>query len=628
MTDISVQNIKISFEQGTEILSGVTFDVTEGEHIGILGKNGAGKTTLFRIITGEISADSGIVVTAPEKRVGVLSQIPLYPEAFTGEDVLRTAHERVYAIGKHMRKLEKQMEEGDHKKETLSEYDKLSADFLRLGGYELGRLRDLVSNGLGIPKVQREQLFSELSGGERTRLNLARLILEDTDILLLDEPTNHLDMRATEWLEEYISKFRGTVLSISHDRYYLDRTVTRIVEILDGKAEFYSGNYSFYVEEKGRRYEERMRRYEKEQAKISQLQKAAEDLHLWAFMGNDKLHKRAFSIEKRIEKMSSTDKPKNQAKVRARFGETGFKGDEVLTVKGLEKSFGGKKLFSDVEIMVTPGERIALIGDNGTGKSTLIKIITGEEPTDTGYACLGPAIRTGYLPQIITFDDPRLNVLETMMYKTKCSMQEARDRLGAYLFRGDDVYTTVSKLSGGEKSRLAMCMLMRQDISLLILDEPTNHLDVASREWIEEALSEYGETLLFVSHDRYFINRFATRIWELRDGKLYDYRCGFERYRTLCELEMNEAKSTQEINEKPKKQVAKNKKNSPLNREKRIAKLEKEIAALEEKVAAVEIKAEEFSADYEKLMELENEKSQLIKDLDEKYSEWEALSEQ
>ena len=628
MTDISVQNIKISFEQGTEILSGVTFDVTEGEHIGILGKNGAGKTTLFRIITGEISADSGIVVTAPEKRVGVLSQIPLYPEAFTGEDVLRTAHERVYAIGKHMRKLEKQMEAGDQKKETLSEYDKLSADFLRLGGYELGRLRDLVSNGLGIPKIQREQLFSELSGGERTRLNLARLILEDTDILLLDEPTNHLDMRATEWLEEYISKFRGTVLSISHDRYYLDRTVTRIVEILDGKAEFYSGNYSFYVEEKGRRYEERMRRYEKEQAKISQLQKAAEDLHLWAFMGNDKLHKRAFSIEKRIDKMSSTDKPKNQAKVRARFGETGFKGDEVLTVKGLEKSFGGKKLFSDVEIMVTPGERIALIGDNGTGKSTLIKIITGEEPTDTGYACLGPAIRTGYLPQIITFDDPRLNVLETMMYKTKCSMQEARDRLGAYLFRGDDVYTTVSKLSGGEKSRLAMCMLMRQDISLLILDEPTNHLDVASREWIEEALSEYGETLLFVSHDRYFINRFATRIWELRDGKLYDYRCGFERYRTLCELEMNEAKSTQEINEKPKKQVAKNKKNSPLNREKRIAKLEKEIAALEEKVAAVEIKAEEFSADYEKLMELENEKSQLIKDLDEKYSEWEALSEQ
>lgn len=607
------------------MLSGVTFDVTEGEHIGILGRNGAGKTTLFRIITGELTADSGNVVTASGKRIGVLSQIPVYPGDFTGEDVLRTAHERVYAMGEEMRELEKRMEAGDQERETLSRYDKLSSDFSRLGGYELGRFRDTVANGLGIPKKQREQLFCELSGGERTRLNLARLILEDTDILLLDEPTNHLDMSAAEWLEDYIGKFCGTVLSISHDRYFLDRTVSRIVEILDGKAEFYTGNYSFYVEEKRRRYEERMRRYEKEQAKIAQLQKAADELHLWAFMGNDKLHKRAFSIEKRIERMSTTDKPKNEARVRARFGEQEFHGDEVLSAKGLKKSYGSRELFSDTEFLIRPGERIALIGDNGTGKSTLIKILLGKEKADAGYVQMGPSVRTGYLPQIVDFSDPALNILETMMYEAKCSMQEARDRLGAYLFRGDDVYTKVSQLSGGEKSRLAMCILMRRDLNFLVLDEPTNHLDVASREWIEDALDDYGETLLFVSHDRYFVNRFATRIWELRDGRLCDYRCGFERYRTLRELEEKEA---QNVSEKPiqtKKVPSKDKKDSPLNREKRIMRLEREIAALEEKIADIENRADEFSADYEKLMELENEKTPLEAELGKKYSEWEDM---
>ena len=610
------------------MLSGVTFDVTEGEHIGILGRNGAGKTTLFRIITGELTPDCGIVVSAPGKRVGVLDQIPVYPGWFTGEDVLRTAHERVYAMGREMRELEKRMEAGDQEKETLSRYDRLSADFTRLGGYELGRFRDTVANGLGIPKSQREQGFSQLSGGERTRLNLARLILEDTDILLLDEPTNHLDMSATEWLEDYISRFHGTVLSISHDRYFLDRTVTRIVEILDGKAEFYTGNYSFYVEEKRRRYEENLRRYEKEQAKIAQLQKVADDLHIWAFMGNDKLHKRAFSIEKRIEKMTTTEKPEKEARVRAHFGEAEFRGDEVLSAKNLGKSFGERTLFSNVELVVIPGERIALIGDNGTGKSTLIKIIMGQETPDAGYIRTGPSVRTGYLPQIVEFEDQTLNVLETMMYGTKCSMQEARDRLGAYLFRGEEVYTRVSRLSGGEKSRLAMCMLMRRNISLLILDEPTNHLDVASREWIEDALSDYGETLLFVSHDRYFINRFATRVWELRNGMLYDYRCSFERYRTLREMENQTAQPGLEAPEKQKKHVSKEKKDSPLNRERRIARLEKEISALEAEIVSLEQKAEEFSVDYEKLMELETEKAPLQAALEKKYSEWEVLAEQ
>lgn len=631
MIDISVQNLKIAFELGVNILDGVTFDVTDGEHIGILGRNGAGKTTLFRILTGELSADEGNVIIARGKRVGVLSQIPVYPEGSTAEDVLKTAHNRVFAIEEEMRTIEEKMSSGDNSDETLKRYDFLSAEFLRLGGYELDRMRDTVANGLGIPKAQREQLFSELSGGEKTRINLARLILEDTDILLLDEPTNHLDMHATEWLEDFISKFHGTVLAISHDRYFLDKAVNRIVEILDGKAEFYSGNYSFYVEEKRRRYEERLKQYEKEQAKIEQLQKAAADLRLWAFLGNDKLFKRAFSIEKRIEKMNTTEKPKTEAKMKAKFGETDFHGDEVLLAKGVSKSFGDRTLLTDVNLLVEGGERIALIGDNGTGKSTFIKMVMDEESPDMGLMRLGPSVRTAYLPQIVSFKDMELTVLETMMYEGRCTMQEARDRLGAFLFRGEDVDTKVSQLSGGERSRLKLCMIMKNGVNLLILDEPTNHLDIASREWMEDALFDYGEALLFVSHDRYFINKFATRIWEIRDGKIFDYKCGFERYKEIrAREELLKASAPKE--EKPSKEEKvsvqpKEKKMSPSTRERLIKKLEREIAALESELSENEREQEENSSDYTKLMELTTRQAELNDELEGKYAEWEELAE-
>jgi len=628
MTDISVQNIAIAFEQGTDVLRGVSFDVTAGEHIGVLGRNGAGKTTLFRIMTGQLRPDAGTVVVAPGKRMGVLSQIPVYPEGYTGEDVLKTAQARVTAMGLELRKLEARMAEAPDDAAAMKRYDTLSAQFQRLGGYELKRLRDTVAGGLGIPPAQREQPFAELSGGEKTRLNLARLILEDTDILLLDEPTNHLDMRASEWLEDYVSHFRGTVLTASHDRYFLDRTVTRIVEILDGQAEFYSGNYSFYVEEKRRRYEERMKQYEKEQAKIAQLRRAADDLHLWAFMGNDKLHKRAFSIEKRIDKMNTTERPAAEREMRARFGEEDFRGDEVAAAKGLSKRFGERTLFSDTEFLVTPGERVALIGDNGTGKSTLVRMILGLEPPDSGFVRVGPSVRTAYLPQIVEFREPGLTVLETMMYEGKCEQQEARDRLGAYLFSGDDVYTRVEKLSGGERSRLKLCILMKRDVSFLVLDEPTNHLDIASREWMENALADFGGTLLFVSHDRYFIGRFATRIWELRGGALHDYKCGFERWRVLRELEKSE--NVPEKREKPARPAPKEpaeRRMSPGTRQRRLEKLEREIGSLEERLRQNGEAQTANATDYEKLMELDAEKTELSRELDEKYAEWEALSD-
>ncbi len=624
MIDLSVQKIRIAFEKGNDILKGVSFDITAGEHVGVLGRNGAGKTTLFRIISGELESDEGVVVTPPGKRVGVLSQIPVYPEDYTGEDVLRQAQRRIQRMGRQMEELEEKMAAGDSDADTLRAYDRLSAEFQRLGGWELERFRDTVANGLGIPRRQREQMYAQLSGGERTRLNLARLILEDTDILLLDEPTNHLDMSAAEWLEDYINKFKGTVLAISHDRYFLDRTVSRVIEIVDGLPEFYSGNYSFYLEEKRRRYEERLKRYEKQEAKIAQLQKAADDLHLWAFMGADKLHKRAFSIEKRMDKMRVTDRPRQEAKMKTRFGETEFRGDEVLVARGLTKAFGEKRILGETELLIEPGERVALIGDNGTGKSTLIRMILGEEPADTGFTRIGPAVKTAYLPQTVTFQDDSPSVLECMMYEGKCTQQEARDRLAAYLFRGEQVFTPVNALSGGERSRLKLCMLMKSDINFLILDEPTNHLDAASREWIEEALADYTETLLFVSHDRYFINRFATRIWVMGGGELKDYRMGYGEYRDYLERQRQLAQTAAAKapgGKKPERAAR------AVSRERQAARIEREIAQTEEKIGENEQNQEAAATDYERLMELTREHQELTERLEALYTQWEEVSQ-
>ena len=623
MTDISVNGLVKSFELGKNILDGLTFDITEGERVGILGHNGCGKTTLFRILTGELDYDEGNVVIATGKRIGLISQIPVYPEGWTTEDVLKDAHRNLYAISDKLEKLTQQMET-DFSEKLLTDYDRLSEDFRRLGGYEMEFNRNRVANGLDIPASMREQLFDSLSGGERTRVNLARLILENTDILLLDEPTNHLDLRATEWLEEYLLHFKGTVLAISHDRFFLDRIAQRCIEIDDGKAEFYSGGYSFYVQERQHRFEEKLRKYEKDQAKIEQLTRAAEQMHLWAFMGMDKLHKRAFSMEKRIAKLNQTERPQETKKLTAKFSARDFSGDEVMVCKGISKAYGEKKLFSDLEFTVTGGERIALIGDNGTGKSTFIKLIMQHELPDSGYMYLGPSVRPAYLPQIIEFNNPQRNLVDTMLYDCRCQPQEARDRLGAFGFRGEDVFTQVGALSGGEKSRLRLCMLMGSDINFLILDEPTNHLDIASREWMEDALSDYPEALLFVSHDRYFIEKFATRIWHLEDGKITDYRGTYSEYR---EFAARQAVFAQNVKTEQKKKEPQQKKKSSPNTEKQRAKLEKEIEKLEAKISELDEKSQEFSSDYQKLMELDEEKSAHEEALMELYEKWEELSE-
>lgn len=629
MIDISVTNLVKEFEVGSKILDGLTFQVDSGERVGLLGPNGCGKTTLLRILTGVMDYDEGEVVIAPGKRVGLISQIPVYPAGYTVEDVLDDAFADLHAMEREMTQLAETMGQGEDQA-AMARYDKLTAAFQAGGGYEMDTNKNKVCNGLSISAQMRQRPFDKLSGGEKTRVNLGRLILEDTDILLLDEPTNHLDLRATEWLEEYLEKFKGTVLTVSHDRYFLDKVVDRVIEIQEGKAEFYSGNYSFYAVEKEHRFEERQRQYEKEQAKIQQLEKAAEQLRTWAYSGMDKTFKRAQSMEKRIERMRVTDRPKKARKMEVRFGEREFRGDEVLTIKHLKKSFGSRTLFDDVNLEVAGGERIALLGDNGTGKSTLIKILMGEESPDEGKLRLGPTVKIGYLPQIIHFDHPERSLVDTMIYDLDCTAQTARNRLAAFQFKGEDVFKPVSALSGGEQSRLRLCMLMDAKINLLILDEPTNHLDIQSREWIEEAVEEYEGNLLFVSHDRYFIDRFATRIWMLEGGHITDFKGTYQEYLAMRQRQKNQPQPAAQV----QAQAPKEKKEKPKrpggtkNLEKEVAAAERAVAKAEERMFDLTQEMEAAAADYLKLQDLYEQKEALEEEILKLYGKWEDLSAQ
>lgn len=622
MIDIAVKGIVKAFEIDKNILDGLTFDINEGEKVGLLGKNGAGKTTLFKIIAGELEADEGEVIVGTGKKTGLISQIPVYPEGFATEDVLRSAFRRQYELKARMEELEKTMAGGGEY--NASEYDRLVFEYESLGGYELEVELNKIANGLDIPESIRGQLFSSLSGGEKTRVNLARLILEKKDILLLDEPTNHLDMRATEWLEDYLQRFKGTVLVISHDRYFLDRTVTRIVEIVKGKAEFYSGNYSFYAAEKQARYEEHLKRYELQEKEAKRLEEAADRLYQWG-TGNKKLMIKSFAIKKRVERLRQLERPDTEKKLKARFSEREFSSDELLKAKGLSKAYGDKLILDNIELYVKGGERIALIGDNGTGKTTFINIMLGYEPSDKGYIRLGPAVKPAYLPQTVKFERPGLSVLDTVIYETGCTPQTARNRLGAFKFSGEDVFKTVSVLSGGELSRLRLCILMKDDINLLVLDEPTNHLDIDSREWMENALEDYEEALLFVSHDRYFINRFATRIWRLENGKIVDFEGDFEAYCKFREA-AEKQKQRQSQSARGENRTLKGAKGGK-SAEKTLACLEKEIAELDEKIKQLEEEIEKNATDYVRLEELFAEKGNAEEQLERLYAGWCELSE-
>ena len=620
MIEIAVRDLVKEYEIGQPVLDGLTFQVDTGERVGILGRNGAGKTTLFRILTGQERADSGDVIVAPGGRMGLISQIPVYPAGFTVEDVLRSAFDELRAMERELHTLSEELAGAD--RALLDRYDRLQVAFETGGGYEIETRLEKVCTGLGIEKEFRAKAFADLSGGEKTRINLARLILVDTEILLLDEPTNHLDLNATVWLEDYLRQYKGTVLVISHDRYFLDKTVQRVVEIRDGKAEFYAGNYSFYAIEKEKRYLEQLRQYKKEQAEVKRLTETARMMHQH---NTEHLNKRAFSIEKRIAKLRGTARPTRERTMKAGFGQAEFFADDLLSLKDLSKSFGDQKLFSDVTLRVEPGDRIALLGDNGTGKSTLLKIILDQEPADAGAVRQGITVKTGYLPQQIRFSHPERSLYDTMLYEAGCNAQQARDRLGKFLFQGEDVFKPVSVLSGGEQSRLRLCMLMDEKVNFLILDEPTNHLDLESREWIEGAVEDYEGTLLFVSHDRYFIDRFATRIWTLENGKITDFRGDYETYQAMRERQKALAPPPAK-EEKPKKARPK-RPGGTKQLKKDLAAAEKRMEKLDGLLKELEAEKEKASSDYQRLQELTQQEADYAAEYDALMETWEALSE-
>ena len=620
MVDIQVKNLTKFFVIGENLLEDLSFEIQEGECVAILGRNGCGKTTLFNILTGQMDYDGGEVYVNPNKRLGLISQIPYFPEGFTVEDVLRSAYAELMRVRQKMELLECEMLQGATQ-EQLQRYDDLSNRFASGGGYDMDVEVDKICNGLGIPGEMRHQLFASLSGGEKTRVNLARLLLEKTDILLLDEPTNHLDLNSVEWLENYINTFKGTVLAISHDRYFIDQVADRVIEITEGHAEFYSGNYSFYMDEKQARFDLQLKQYEQEQAKLKQLGFTVERMKGWG-INNRTLYRRAMSIQHRMERIEKTKKPQKEKTMKASFGEKDFSGDVVFKMKNVSKAFGERTLFSDINLNVEGGERIALLGDNGTGKSTFIKCLLGEEDCG-GKIQYGPTVKWGYLPQIIHFSHPERTLYDTMLYEKNCSPQMARDRLGAFMFQGEDVFKQVKNLSGGEQSRLRLCMLMDEKINLLILDEPTNHLDIASREWVEAAIEEFEGVLLFVSHDRYFIEKFAERIWLLEDGAIRDFPCGYQKYRSIIEHEAA-AKPVITAAPKPKKEKPKG---GTKETDKLIRRLEREIEKQEAVVAEYDAKIEAASADYQELTRLLGEKEEaelLLMDLME---QWEAAQE-
>jgi ATPase subunit of ABC transporter with duplicated ATPase domains len=537
------------------------------------------------------------------------------------DDVLRSAFDDLKAMEEELHALSDQLAGGD--KDLLARYDRLQLAFEAGGGYETETRLEKICSGLGLERAFRDKLFSTLSGGEKTRVNLARLILVDTEILLLDEPTNHLDLNATIWLEDYVSHYKGTVLIISHDRYFLDRTISRVIELKDGKAEFYSGNYSFYAVEKERRYLEQLKRYKKEQAELQRLTDTVRMMHEH---NTEHLNKRAFSIEKRMAKLNGTARPTKERKLSAKFGQAEFHADDLLSLRELEKSFGDQKLFDGVTLRVEDGDRIALLGDNGTGKSTLLKIILGEESADGGAVKQGITVKTGYLPQQIHFAHPERSLYDTMLYEAGCGAQDARDRLGRFLFQGEDVFKPVSVLSGGEQSRLRLCMLMDEKVNFLILDEPTNHLDLDAREWMEGAVEDYGGTLLFVSHDRYFIDRFATRIWTLEGGKITDFKGDYTAYQAMRER--------QKTLTPPPKKEEKVKKEKPKRTggtkglKKELAAAEKRMEKLDALLAQLEEEKEVAASDYQKLQELTQQEADYTAEYDALMDTWERLSEE
>ena len=591
MIILALQDVRKSF--GThEVLKSVSFTLQEGERMGMVGVNGSGKSTLMKIIAGLESADSGSVNMQKGLRIGYLAQ----QGELTGDETVLETLESVFEpqrrMEAEMRALEQEMAVSGTDPEALrilgGRYDALTREFERSNGYGWRSSVQGVLAGLKL-REYRDMKTGLLSGGERTRLCLGRMLLTEPDLLLLDEPTNHLDLKSIAWLEEYLAAFRGAVLVISHDRYFLDRVCGRMAELLMGSIETYDGNYTEYLEKRTAVYEIRMKAWQLQQKEIAREQAI---IATYRRFNREKSIKAAESREKRLEKIERLEKPQEEGTVRFRFETRRRTGDDVLITEGLRKGYGERVLFQDLKMHVRAGDRIALIGDNGTGKSTLLKCLTGEEKPDGGTIRWGTGVDLGYYDQHQAGLHEHKTVLDEVWDRfPRMEQHEVRGALGLFLFTGDDVFAPVSTLSGGEKGRVALTELMLRKDNVLLLDEPTNHLDMDSREVLESALSDFPGTIIAVSHDRYFINRFAEKVWVLDGQEIREYLGNYDSYFLKAsrdtEPDGDAPQQTRTALEKEKRK-SREEERKARERKERLKAVEQEIARAEEETARLE----------------------------------------
>lgn len=633
---LACQNIEKSFG-GMNLIHDASFHIEEREKAALVGINGAGKSTMLRIIMQEIPADSGEIILSRGKSIGYLAQHQELDSALTIYDSLLQVKQHILDMELHMREIEKQMKHasGEELERLMETYSRLTHEFEMENGYAYKSELVGVLKGLGFPESDFEKEISTLSGGQKTRVALGRLLLSKPDIILLDEPTNHLDMDSISWLETYLLNYPGAVLIVSHDRYFLDRIVTKVIDIDNGKVSTFTGNYSAYSEKKAQLRRDAYQAYLNQQQEIRHQEEVIAKLKQF---NREKSIKRAESREKMLDKIEVLEKPTEvNASMRIYLKPRVESGTDVLTVEHLTKSFPSLPLFSDLNFSIKRGERVAIIGNNGTGKTTILKILNELVPADAGVFHLGSKVHIGYYDQ----EHHVLHMEKTIFEEIsddfpKLTNTEIRNLLAAFLFTGDDVFKKISSLSGGERGRVSLAKLMLSEANFLILDEPTNHLDILSKEILEEALRNYTGTVLYVSHDRYFINRTATRILELTNQSMVNYIGNYDYYMEKRE-ELTRIYAPKEVEEQAEEAVSATKLGWKQQKEEqsRQRKRENELKKTEEAIERLESRDKEIDCEMEKpeiavnvaeCVRLANEKAEIAEKLEELYEKWEELA--
>lgn len=634
---LACQNIEKSFD-GELLLQDVNFHIEEREKAALIGINGAGKTTLLRIIMGELPADNGQVILSRGKTIGYLAQHQEIDTNLSIYGSLLEMKQHILDIEQNMRALEKEMKHasGEELSKIMESYSRLTQKFEQENGYACKSEIIGVLKGLGFEEKDFDKMVSTLSGGQKTRVALGRLLLSSPDIILLDEPTNHLDMDSIAWLETYLLNYPGAVFIVSHDRYFLDKVVTKIVELDNTKATVFTGNYSAYSEKKAQLRKAAYQAYLNQQQEIKHQEEVIAKLRQF---NREKSIRRAESREKMLEKMEVLEKPTEiDAAMRISLKPRITSGNDVLMVEHLSKSFPSLPLFQDLNFTIKRGEKVAIIGNNGTGKTTILKILNRLLPADEGSFRLGSKVHIGYYDQEHHVLHMEKTVFEEISDEyPKLTNTEIRNLLAAFLFTGDDVFKPISALSGGERGRVSLAKLMLSEANFLILDEPTNHLDIISKEILEDALKSYEGTVLYVSHDRYFINRTATRILELTNQKLVNYIGNYDYYLEKKE-ELTSVYAPQLQEEKPLEKMSSTKQDWQQKKEEqaRIRKRENELKKTEKAIEELETRDKEIdeelakpevATDPSKCIPLSAEKGEIAEKLEELYEKWEELAQ-